>query len=91
MSQIWRAGPAEKPGVAADRDGAIFQYRPAAVLAMWVNWSECHNATGADGNLLTGFRIAPWTAILVAQIKIAKPGELDLLARRQCRANFLKE
>ena len=42
--------------------------------------TECNNATGADGDFLSRFWVAAGTPILVTQIEIAEPRQLDLLA-----------
>src|ERR1700686_3562949 len=53
--------------------------------------AECNNATGADGDFFTGFRIATGTPILVPQIEITEPRQFDLFARRQRSTYFLEK
>ncbi len=52
---------------------------------------ESHHAARADGNFLSGFGIAARPLILVSQIEITEPGELDLLTLGQRTAHFFEE
>jgi len=53
--------------------------------------TKSNHTAGADGNLLARFGVSPGSPILVAQIEIAEAGEFHLLARRQCRTDFLEK
>jgi hypothetical protein len=42
---------------------------------------ESHHPSGSDGDFLPGFGIASGTLILFTQVKIAEPGQFDLMPR----------
>src|SRR5688572_11022606 len=50
-----------------------------------------HHAPRADRNLLTSLRISSWPLVLIAQIEIAKAGELDLFAVGERMTHLLEE
>ena len=52
---------------------------------------ESYHAAGSNRHFLAGFRVAAGSLRLVAQLEIAKAGNLDFLAARQRGADFLKK
>src|ERR1041384_4860009 len=57
----------------------------------FLTWTKRHNASRADGNLLARLRISSGSLVLVAQIEITEPGELDLFAVGKRVSHFLEE
>src|SRR5258706_15606042 len=52
---------------------------------------EGNDAAGADRDLLAGLWVAPRALRFVAQLEVAKTGELDALAALERSANLLEE
>src|SRR5690242_563253 len=57
----------------------------------FLTWTKRHNASRADGYLLTRLGISSWPLVLVAQIEVAEAGELDLFAVGKRVSHFLEE
>ncbi|AAM85479.1 hypothetical [Yersinia pestis KIM10+] len=53
--------------------------------------TESHHTARRYRNILTRFRVTPWTLVLVSQIKIAKARQFDLFAILQSTTYFFEE